>query len=98
MFKQARNGAMQLARQFASDYPASLQALSGRKSLDMYQKALINLKNQAQTLQRENRFGIFSRIVLAKSFQSTLAGLSYSSNIQRQATSELASAVTFVLK
>lgn len=98
MFKLARHGAMQLAQQFAADYPVSLQALSGRKSLDMYQKALVNLKDQAQIMQRQNRFGIISRVVLARSFQSTLASLSYSGNIQRQATSELASAITFALR
>lgn len=98
MFKNARSTAIRLAQQFATDYPLSMQTLGGRKSQDIYQKALLNLKSQAQTAQFDNHFGILSRIVLARGFQSALAGMQYSGTVQRQATSELASAITFATK
>ena len=98
MFKHARSMATLLAQQFAADYPLSMQTLSGRKSQDLYQKALANLKIQSQATQQEHHFGILSRIVLARSFQAALAGMQYSGSVQRQATSELASAVTFAAK
>lgn len=98
MFEKARNAAADLASCFATDFPSSLQDMTGRKAQDMYQRALGGLKNRAGELQRESRFGIIARIILARRFQAALRTGGYSGAILRQATSELASALTFAGK
>lgn len=95
MFNQARETAAQLATQFAIDFPSSLQELTGRKTQDLYTRALGSLKTRAVNAQREHRFGIVSRVVMARAFQTALKGQSYNGTILKQATSELASALTF---
>lgn len=95
MFNQARETAAQFAAQFAVDFPASLQELTGRKTQDLYARALGSLKARAAAAQREHRFGLVSRVVMARTFQAALKAQGYSGVILKQATSELASALTF---
>jgi hypothetical protein len=95
MFDKPRTFARELANQFESDFPPTLQTLSGRKTIDMYSKALGRLKTRAGEVQRIERYGIVARIVLARSFQSAMQEKSYHADVLRQSTSELASALTF---
>lgn len=95
MFNQARETAAQLAAQFTVDFPSSLQELTGRKTQDLYARALGSLKTRAATAQREHRFGLVSRVVMARTFQAALKAQGYNGTILKQATSELASALTF---
>lgn len=98
MFKTARDTASALANRFTADFPVSLQELTGRKTQDIYTHALSALKTHASAAQREHRFGVVSRIVLARAFQVALKVRNYNGGILRQATSELASALTFAMK
>jgi hypothetical protein len=98
MFAKAREAAADLVGKFAAEFPPTLQQLSGRKAQDMYVRALGALKTQASEAQIRHRFGIIARIVLARTFQAALKSQGYSGAILRQATSELASAITFAKK
>jgi hypothetical protein len=95
MFNLARETAARLALQFSTDFPVSLQEMTGRKTQDIYARALGALKHRAAEIQLEHKFGIVSRIVLARTFQTELRSGKYHGAILKQATSELASALTF---
>lgn len=94
MFAKTRQAAKELAQQVTTDFPPSLQELSGRKAIDMFQRASAQLRQRAQALQKEERMGLVRRIVFARSLQKELVRLGYHGTLIRNLMSETLMALT----
>ena len=95
MFAKTRQSAVLLARQVATDFPPSLQGLSGRKALDMFQRSAASLRQRAQAIQKVESMGMVRRIVFARSLQKEFVALGYQGALVRQLMSEALAALTF---
>lgn len=95
LFQKAREASQQLAGTLTQAFPSTLEPMSGRKTLDMRNKAMQALLEQAIAMQRNERLGILSRIVFARNFQNHLKTAGYSSAFIRQTTAEVLSKITF---
>lgn len=91
----AHEAAVNLAREFETSYPASMEAMKGRKALDMRDRAIIKLLDDAIALQRARKMGVLRKIIFARVFQASLIKAGYSNEIIRPLMSELLSKVTF---
>lgn len=94
MFAKTRQAAKDLAQQVTTDFPPSLQELSGRKAVDMFHRASGELRRRAQALQKEERMGLLRRIVFARAFQKELVRLGYHGVLVRNLMSETLMALT----
>lgn len=95
MFAKTRQTAFELARQVATDFPPSLQGLSGRKALDIFQRTAVQLRQRAQVIQKAEGMGVFRRIVFARALQKEFVLLGYQGALVRQLMSEALAALTF---
>jgi hypothetical protein len=91
----ADEAARTLAREFSSSFPASMEQMKGRKAVELRDRAIIKLLDDAIALQRARKMGILRKIIFARVFQSELAKAGYSNEIVRPLISELLSKVTF---
>ncbi len=94
MFAKTRQAAITLAQQVATDFPPSLQGLSGRKAVDMFQRASAQLRQRAQALQKEERMGLVRRIVFAHTLQKEFVRVGYQGALIRNLMSEMLMALT----
>jgi len=93
MFNKTRQVATDLAIQVATDFPPSLQGLSGRKAVDMFQRTLIQLRLRAQAIQKEERMGLIRRIIFARALQKEFVSLGYKGPLVRHLMSEALTAL-----
>lgn len=93
--KGASEAASKLAQEFASGFPASMEKMQGRKAVDIRDRAIIKLLDEAIALQRTQKMGILRKIVFARTFQAELVKAGYTNEIIRPLMSELLSKVTF---
>ncbi len=98
MFAHTRQLAKDLAQQVAEDYPASLQTLTGRKSLDMLARASDKMQERVRELQRRERLGIVGRIVFSRTLQLELVRQGYEQALVRQWMMHVLSALSFANK
>ncbi len=94
MFAKTRQAAKALAQQVTTDFPPSLQELSGRKAVDLFQRASAQLRQRAQALQKEERMGLVRRIVFARALQKELVSRGYHGTLVRSLMSETLMALT----
>lgn len=95
LFQKAQQVAQQLTDTLTRNFPSTLEPMTGRKTLDIRNKAIQQLLEQAIALQRTEKLGILSRIVFARSFQNHLKAAGYSSAFIRQTTAEVIAKITF---
>jgi len=95
MFAKTRKTAADLATQVATDFPPSLQNLTGRKALEMYQRTATKLRRDVLANQKSERLGLIRRIVFARTLQRELVSLGYHGAIVKQLISEVLTALTF---
>lgn len=91
----ANEAAVNLAHAFETSFPASMEQMKGRKALEMRDRAIIKLLDDAIALQRTRKMGILRKIIFARVFQASLVKAGYSNEIIRPLMSELLSKVTF---
>lgn len=91
----AESAARTLAQTFCEQFPASMEAMKGRKTLEIRDRAIIRLLDEAIALQRERRMGILRKILFIRAFQAALVDAGYSDDMVRPLVSELSSKITF---
>lgn len=91
----ADEAARTLAGEFETSFPASMEQMRGRKAIEMRDRAIIKLLDDAITLQRSRKMGIVRKTIFARVFQAELAKAGYSNEIIRPLMAELLSKVTF---
>ncbi|MCX7175587.1 MAG: hypothetical protein NT159_17000 [Proteobacteria bacterium] len=93
MFAKTRQTATDLARQVATDFPPTLQGLSGRKALDMFQRTASQLRLRAQEIQNVEKMGLIRRIVFARTLQKELVSVGYEGALVKRLMSEALTAI-----
>lgn len=87
--------ARKLCAEFAQGFPAAMEAMSNRKSIELRDRAIVGLLHEAMALQREKRMGMLRKIIFARRFQAELNKAGYSPAFVRQLMSELLAKVAF---
>lgn len=95
-FLKAKQAAESLATPLIETFPATLESMTGRKTLDLRTKALQRLFEQIALMQRTDRLGLFERIVFARDFQNRLKAAGYTPVFIRQTMAEVLSKISFV--
>jgi hypothetical protein len=94
-FLRAKQAAASLATSLIEIFPATLEPMTGRKTLDLRDKALRQLFEQIAVMQRAEKLGLFERIVFARDFQNRLKAAGYSPLFVRQTMAEVLSKISF---
>lgn len=95
LFLKAKQAAENLADSLIEAFPATLEPMTGRKTLDIRNKALQQLFERTVALQRAENLGLIARIVFARNFQQRLKTAGYSPAFIRQTTAEVLSKISF---
>lgn len=95
MFQKPRQAALRLAEALTKAFPSTLELLTGRKTLDIRNKAMQQLIEQTIAMQRTEKLGILDRIVFARNFQKHLKEAGYSPSFIRQTTAEVLAKISF---
>lgn len=94
-FTRAKQAAEGLANCLIEVFPATLEPLTGRKTLDLRDKALQQLFERTIAMQRTEKLGLLERIVFARDFQNRLKAAGYSPAFIRETMSEVLSKISF---
>ena len=94
MFAKTRRTAIELARQVANDFPPTLQGLSGRKAVEMFQRTAGQLRQRAQAIQKAENMGLIRRIVFARTLQKEFVSIGYDGALVKRLMSEALTALT----
>jgi len=95
MFAKTRRTAIELARQVAIDFPPTLQGLSGRKAVDMFQRTAGQLRQRAEAIQKVENMGLIRRIVFARTLQQEFVSIGYDGALVKRLMSEALTALAF---
>ncbi len=98
MFASTRESAKTLAKQISTKFPPALQQMAGKKTQDMFSRAVVELQVGVQQLQATEKMGLIRRVVFARSLQNELLRVGYEGILVRQLMAQVISSLTFVGK
>ncbi len=95
MFKETTQKAVEIARQFSSDFPPSLQDKKSYKIADKFERALLRFRGNIATYQKEERMWYVRRVVFANALQSELLQIGFPTDTVRQLMSDGLTALSY---